>query len=35
MSKIVVGWTWKQAVAFLVAWAILLGPWLYMVWRMT
>ncbi len=29
MSRIVVCWTWKQALAFLVAWLVVCGPWLY------
>ena len=26
-------WTWKQAVAFLIIWTVVCGPWLYMAWQ--
>jgi len=25
-------WTWKQAMAFLIIWTIVCGPWIYMIW---
>lgn len=31
MSRIIVGWTWQQALAFLLLWAVVCGPWLYFV----
>ncbi len=33
MTRIVVGWTWKQALAFLVLYGIVCGPWIYWAWR--
>lgn len=32
--KIIVGWSWQQALAFVIAFAVVCGPWLYMLWAM-
>lgn len=31
MSKIIVGWTLKQALAFVLLWLVVCGPWLYLL----
>ena len=28
------GWTWRQAVAYLLLWVLLCGPWIYLAWSM-
>ena len=31
-NALILGWTWQQALAFLIVWALVCGPWLYMAW---
>lgn len=30
--KIIEGWTWKQAVVFVLVWCLVCGPWVYFAW---